>query len=95
MPDRQLSDEGLLARIAQGEVTALEILYDRHAAMVLGIALKITNDQGQAENILQETFWKVWQTASTYPMGQPFTGWLFRIARSLAVEDYRKGTNGK
>lgn len=89
-PGRQLSDDVLLTQIARGDVGALETLYDRHAAIVLGMALKITQDQAMAENILQETFWKVWQIAATYQPEQAFVGWLFRIARSLALETHRK-----
>lgn len=87
LPYGQWSDEILAARVVQGDAGALEALYDRHAPMILGIALKITGDQAQAEGVLQETFWQAWQRASTYssPCGS-FTGWLYKIARKLAME---------
>ena len=86
-PYQQWSDEFLAARVVQGDVRALETLYDRHAAMILGIALKITNDQALSEEVLQETFWKVWQRADAYPSGgRAFTAWLFQMARSLAKD---------
>jgi RNA polymerase sigma-70 factor (ECF subfamily) len=85
--DRQLSDDVLIARIVQGDVPALELLYDRHAPLILGIALKITGDRALAEEVLKETFWQVWQSAATYKPGTvSFSGWLLRIARSLALE---------
>ena len=87
LPHQQWSDELLAASVAQGDVRALETLYDRHAAMILGIALKITRDKALAEDVLQETFWRVWQRANTYqPEGGAFTAWLFRMARSLAMD---------
>ncbi|HET6597211.1 MAG TPA: sigma factor [Anaerolineales bacterium] len=87
LPYRQRSDDLLAACVVQGDVRALETLYDRHAAMVLGIALKITDDQDLAEAVLQETFWQVWQRADAYPSGdRVFTAWLFRMARSLAID---------
>jgi hypothetical protein len=52
LPLGQWSDEMLAARMAKGDVAALDALYDRHAAMTLGIALKITGDQALAEQIL-------------------------------------------
>ena len=83
----QLSDEVLIARVAQGDKTALEILYDRYAPTVLGICLKVIGNHTRAEAVLQETFWQVWQGAISYqPQRGPFTGWLFRIARERAKE---------
>lgn len=87
----QLSDESLIARVARGDRTALETLYDRHAPIVLGICIKITGERATAEDVLQETFWRVWQNASTYQSQRgSFTGWLFRIARNLAIDVYRR-----
>ena len=85
------SDEALATRVARGDSAALEVLYDRYASRVLGISLKIVGDQALAEDILQETFWRVWQSAGTYQsqLGA-FTGWLFRIARNLAIDAYRR-----
>ena len=87
----QLSDEILVARVACGDRTALETLYDYHATTVLGISLKIIGDRAVAEEVLQETFWRVWQSAITYQSERgSFTGWLFRIARNLAIDAYRR-----
>jgi RNA polymerase sigma-70 factor (ECF subfamily) len=84
-------DETLVTRVARGDSAALAALYDRYAARVLGISMKIVGDQALAEDILQETFWRVWQSASTYQsqLG-PFAGWLFRIARNLSIDAYRR-----
>ena len=91
MSTGRLSDEILVARVASGDRTALESLYDYHAAAVLGISLKIIGDRAAAEDVLQETFWRVWQSAVTYRSQRgSFTGWLFRIARNLAIDAYRR-----
>ena len=87
----QLSDEVLAARVAQGDSKAFEILYDRHAPMVLAITLQITGERAIAEDIMQATFWRLWQSADTYQVERrPFTAWLFRIARNLAIDVYRR-----
>jgi RNA polymerase sigma-70 factor (ECF subfamily) len=91
MSTGRVSDEILAARVALGDRTALETLYDHHAATVLGISLKIIGDRAAAEDVLQETFWRVWQSAVTYQSQRgSFTGWLFRIARNLAIDAYRR-----
>jgi hypothetical protein len=90
-PYGQWSDEILAARMAQGDVAALDALYDRHSAIVLGIALKLTGNRARAEDVLQETFWWAWQNASTYSSQQgSFTNWLFRTARSFAMDGEHK-----
>jgi RNA polymerase sigma-70 factor (ECF subfamily) len=89
----QASDESLVIQVARGNSAALEVLYDRYAPIVLGISLKVVGDQALAEDVLQETFWRVWQSAGTYQSQRgPFTGWLFRIARNLAIDAYRRRT---
>src|ERR1044071_6405912 len=87
----QAPDETLAIQVARGNSAALEVLYDRYSPIVLGISLKVTGDQALAEDVLQETFWRVWQSAATYQsqLGS-FTGWLFRIARNLAIDTYRR-----
>jgi RNA polymerase sigma-70 factor (ECF subfamily) len=86
-----LSDEVLIAKVVQGDKDALETLYDRHAAIVLGVCLKLIEDRTTAERVLQEVFWQVWQRPATYqPQNGPFTGWLFRITRELTREVIRK-----
>jgi len=87
----QVSDEVLASQVARGNGAALETLYDRHASTVLAVSLKVIGDQAAAEDVLQETFWRAWRSASTYqPQRGSFTGWLFRIARNLAIDAYRR-----
>jgi len=94
-PYDESNDEAVAARVARGDTVALEALYDRYASTVLGISLKILGDRTAAEDVLQETFWRVWRSAASYqPQRGSFTGWLFRIARNLAIDGYRR-TNAR
>jgi RNA polymerase sigma-70 factor (ECF subfamily) len=87
----QLSDEALIARVTRGDTAALETLYDRYASSVLGLSLKVIGNPASAEDVLQETFWRVWQSAATYQSSRgSFSSWLFRIARNLAIDAHRR-----
>jgi RNA polymerase sigma-70 factor (ECF subfamily) len=74
----------LLAGIARREEAALAALYDRYAPLVMGLAMQLTEDTAQAEILVAETFWCVWQAVGNGR--QPHTSlpqWLFYLAALL------------
>ena len=88
---QELSDELLVDEVAQGDSDALEKLYDRYAPTVMGFALKGTGDYSQAEDLLQETFWRVWRNAAYFQVKRgSFIAWLFQITRNLIIDTYRR-----
>jgi len=90
-PHDEASDETLAIQVSRGDSSALETLYDRYASTVLGISLRVVGDRAAAEDVLQETFWRVWRSAGTYqPERGSFSAWLFRIARNLAIDAFRR-----
>lgn len=91
MNSKDLSDEQLIVRAARGDTSAFETLYDRHAAAVMGLALKITGERAAAEELVQETFWRVWRNAASYEVQRGlFVGWMFGIARNLCIDLLRR-----
>ena len=60
------TDLRLLQRIAARDTAALAELYDRHHRLVFGLILRIVRDRGEAEDLLQEAFMRVWTRAETY-----------------------------
>jgi RNA polymerase sigma-70 factor (ECF subfamily) len=87
----QLSDEQIMAKIAEGQEAALATLYDKYATAVMGLAFKVVRDRTIAEEIVQETFYRVWdRSLSFHEHKGSFTSWLFRIARKLAIESLRR-----
>lgn len=83
-------DLGLLVRIASRDDTALAELYDRHSRLAFSVIMRILRSQTEAEDVLQETFMRVWSRAETYDTvrGSP-AGWIARIARNLAIDKLR------
>lgn len=88
---KEWNDEQLIAQVARGDTAAYEMLYDRYASAGLGLALKITGDQALAEEVLQETFWRVWRKADLFQNQRgAFTSWFFGIARNLSIDMLRR-----
>ena len=85
------ADEQLMNRVVAGDSAALETLYDKYAATVLGVVLRIVADRTVAEEIVQETFWRVWDKATGFDISRgKFSTWMFSIARRLAIDSTRR-----
>lgn len=68
----------------------MEALYDMYSASLFGVIVRIVNDEALAEDILQDTFVKIWNSFSSYSTekGRLFT-WMVNIARNLAIDKIR------
>lgn len=82
--------EGLIARVALGDRKAFSALYDATSAKLFGVALRVLNNLTSAEDVLQETYIKVWRYADRYMSNgmSPMT-WLITIARNTAIDRLR------
>ena len=88
------TDDELMSRLNAGEIPAFGELYGRYKAKVLTFLARLTGDRHTAEDLLQETFLRLWRSRETYrPSGQ-FAPWLFTIARHLATDDRRSRRPG-
>ncbi|NJN15126.1 MAG: sigma-70 family RNA polymerase sigma factor [Oscillochloris sp.] len=87
----QATDETLMMLIAEGDSIALARLYDRYSRVVYGLALRILGNAEPAEDIVQETFWRVWKRSTTFQASQgQVAPWLFGIARNLCIDELRR-----
>jgi len=80
----------LLEQIAGGDHDAFRKLYMQYKDHVYGFALGVTRLVPVAEEIVQETFAKVWLKREALPGIEKFEGWLFTIARNLCYTALRK-----
>jgi RNA polymerase sigma-70 factor, ECF subfamily len=87
---RSAVDAALLDRVTRRDQSALAELYDRHCRLLFTLALRILRDRGEAEDVLQEVFLRVWDRAESYnpALGSP-AAWLVRIARNRAIDRFR------
>lgn len=89
MSDRD-TDEVLLSRIAHHDVDAFSKLYDRYATAVYNIIFRLIRERTLSDELLQETFWIVWQRAEQYEGRGSAAGWLMRIARNNCLDELRR-----
>lgn len=86
-----LSDVELLGQIALKNRDALEAFYEKYSGPVYSLAMQMLRDQGAAQEVTQDTFFKVWQKGSTYrPDRGKATAWLFSIAHHRVIDEVRR-----
>lgn len=87
----QPTDVELLGRIASGDVDAIALLYDRHAPMLLGLALRILRDRAEAEDVIHDAFVAVGERAGQYVVERGAVGaWLVTLVRNLSINRTRR-----
>ena len=85
------ADRAVLALVTDGQLDALQDLYDRYRTMAYSIALRITTDPSLAEDVVQDAFLGVWRNASRYVEGRgSVKTWLLSIVHHRAVDAVRR-----
>lgn len=84
------SDEALLQAIADGEMWAMESLYDRYNRVLYSLAYRMVADHQVAEDLLQDAFLSIWRRATSYsPQAGAAHSWLISILHHRAIDHLR------
>jgi RNA polymerase sigma-70 factor, ECF subfamily len=87
----QAADALLLQRMRSGDESAMTEIFDRYGGMVYSVALRVLNDPGQAEDVMQEILIQLWKSAATYVEGRGSLGaWLAVMVRHRAIDVLRR-----
>jgi len=82
--------ESMLARIALGDRSAFDGLYNATSAKLFGVCLRVLKDRAEAEETLQEVYLRVWDAAVRYRSGEASPiSWLVAIARNRSIDRLR------
>jgi len=84
---QKMDNQQLITRLQQQDRAAIGELYDAYGDALFGVVLRIVHSRELAEQVLQDTFVKVWRNVSSYDAskGRLFT-WLLNIARNTAID---------
>jgi RNA polymerase sigma-70 factor (ECF subfamily) len=86
-PPDDAEDEVLVAAMVAGDRAALATLYERHASLLLGLALRIVRERREAEDLLHDVFLEAWRTAKDFdPKRGRVRTWLAIRMRSRALD---------
>ncbi len=88
-PNPVLSDALLIEQICQRHEQALGVLYDRYCQLLYTIALRITGERHVAEEVIQDVFSGVWQSAGGFHSAGNVKAWLIGITRHRAIDATR------
>jgi RNA polymerase sigma-70 factor (ECF subfamily) len=88
-------DRALIARLQRRDPQALAELYDRYGKMAYSLVLRVVRDNAIAEDLVQETFLRVWNRVHSVDSDKGSIGpWLLAIARNRAI-DYLRSSAGR
>ncbi len=89
--DREVSpDATLVESLLRKDVAAFEQLYKRHSRIVYSLVLRILQQAGTAEEVVQDVFLQLWRNAARYDESRgPFVPWLLTLARNRALDHLR------
>ncbi|SNZ01929.1 RNA polymerase sigma factor [Flagellimonas pacifica] len=89
-----LIEKHIVSLLAEKDDKAISLLYDNYGDTLYGVALKVVRDEDLAQDVLQESFIKIWKKADSYDSSKAklFT-WLFRITRNTAIDKLRSVNN--
>lgn len=85
----EASDKEVLLAVCDGDEMALDELIQRKTKPLIQVAYRILGDLEEARDVVQVTFFKVWENRSSYDERYSPNTWIYRIASNLAIDQLR------
>ncbi|MDX1328031.1 MAG: RNA polymerase sigma factor [Arenibacter sp.] len=85
-----LLEKHIVELLLERDDKAMSLLYEHYGDTLLGVAFKVVRNEALAEDVLQESFMKIWRNSDSYdPSKAKLFTWLFRITRNTAIDKLR------
>jgi RNA polymerase sigma factor (sigma-70 family) len=85
-----MSDQQIIEGCTRHDRKSQQVLYDKYSRLLFGICLRYAIDRAEAEDILQDSFLKIFFNIKDYTGTGSFIGWLRKIAVNTAITHYHK-----
>ena len=79
-----------MAEVGAGQVARLAVLFERYHRALFRYFVSMNGDREQAEDLVQEVFFRMLRYRTSYDPAQSFTAWMYQIARNAGVDQLRK-----
>ena len=90
-PSIPSSDVALLERVRARDHHAMANLFERYGRMVYSVALRVLKDSGQAEDVMQDVFFHLWENPGSFVSARGSLGaWLLVVARNRSIDSIRR-----
>ncbi len=86
----RLSDKELMERFLRGEIEGFNLLVENYKVKLFNLLYRLTGAREEAEDILQETFLRVYRERESYNFNYSFSTWIYTIALNLCRNLYRR-----
>jgi len=84
------SDEVLIGRLAAGDQSAFNEIFDRYHRQIYNFIAKQVNDRESCEDLTQEVFMRVYKSAKNFDTDKKFTSWLYKIALNEVKRHWKR-----
>jgi RNA polymerase sigma-70 factor, ECF subfamily len=84
-------DKALLERVLARDQSAMAEIFDRYSGMAYSVAMRVVKDSAQAEDVMQDVFFQVWQNPGAFVSDRGSLGaWLAVVVRNRAIDVIRR-----
>ncbi len=84
------TDEILMRQLRRGELSALGFLYERYKSLLYTYFLRITGDRALSDDLLMNTYERVYRYRQTFKESAAFKPWLYQIANNLLKDEFKR-----
>ena len=82
----ELTDRAAVDEVLAGKHESFRVLVDRHGRKVFGLAYRMTGNEHDADEVVQETFLRCYKRLDNFEARSTFSTWLYRIASNCALD---------